>query len=187
MVGLANHTILIAQGRHRARRSTTAPRRSGTRTARCPAASSSSATSPSGGSGSATKPTRLLSARQLASIVESSDDAIIRKSLDGIIQSWNAGAERLFGYTGAEAVGRHISLVIPPDRIAEEDQIIASLKAGRRVDHFETERRHRSGRRIRVSLTISPITDDAGHVVAASKIARDVTRQREAEPSGSAS
>ena len=106
--------------------------------------------------------TRLLSARQLASIVESSDDAIIRKSLDGMIQSWNAGAERLFGYPASEAIGRHISLIIPPERIAEEDQIIASLKAGHRVDHFETERRHRSGRLIWVSLTVSPITDADG-------------------------
>ncbi len=125
--------------------------------------------------------TRLLSARQLASIVESSDDAIIRKSLDGMIQSWNASAERLFGYPASEAIGRHISLIIPLERIAEEDQIIASLKAGHRVDHFETERRHRSGHLIWVSLTVSPITDADGKVVAASKIARDVTRQREAE------
>ena len=126
---------------------------------------------------------RLLAARQLAAIVESSDDAIVRKSLDGMIQSWNAGAERLFGYTPDEAIGRHISLVIPPDRLAEEDGIIASLKAGRRVDHFETERCHKSGRRIWVSLTISPIVDDAGHVVAASKIARDVTEKRGMEDS----
>jgi len=124
---------------------------------------------------------RLLAARQLASIVESSDDAIIRKSLDGTIQSWNAGAERVFGYSADEAIGRHISLIIPPDRIAEEEQIIASLEAGRRVDHFETERRHRGGQRIWVSLTISPIAAEDGQIVAASKIARDVTRQREAD------
>jgi PAS domain S-box-containing protein len=122
---------------------------------------------------------RLVAARQLASIVESSDDAIVRKSLDGTIQSWNAGAERLFGYTADQAVGRHISLVIPPDRISEEDEIIASLRAGRRVEHFETERCHSSGRRLWVSLTVSPIVDDSGRVIAASKIARDVTRQRE--------
>ena len=83
---------------------------------------------------------QLLTARLLASIIESSDDAIISKSLDGIIQSWNAAAERLFGYTAEQAIGRHISLIIPPDRIAEEDHIIASLKAGRRIEHFETER-----------------------------------------------
>ena len=92
------------------------------------------------------KASQLLTARLLASIVESSDDAIISKSLDGVIQSWNAGAERLFGYTAEQAVGRHISLVIPPERIAEEDQIIASLKAGQRIEHFETERLRSDGR-----------------------------------------
>jgi len=124
---------------------------------------------------------QLTSARLLASIVESSDDAIISKSLEGVIQSWNAAAERLFGYTAGEAVGRHISLVIPPDRIAEEDHIIASLKAGQRIDHFETERLHRTGRRILVSLTISPVKDDAGRVVGASKIVRDVTERKRVE------
>ncbi|NOT25488.1 MAG: PAS domain S-box protein [Acidobacteria bacterium] len=120
-------------------------------------------------------------ARLLASIVESSDDAIISKSLDGIIQSWNASAERLFGYTAQQAVGRHISLVIPPDRLAEEDRIVASLKAGERIDHFETERIRSDGRRIFVSLTISPLRDDEGTVIGASKIVRDITGQREAE------
>jgi PAS domain S-box-containing protein len=124
---------------------------------------------------------RLLTARLLASIVESSDDAIISKSLEGIIQTWNAGAERLFGYTAEQAVGRHISLVIPADRIGEEDQIIASLKAGQRVEHFETERLRSDGQRILVSLTISPIKDEGGSVIGASKIVRDVTRQRQAE------
>jgi PAS domain S-box-containing protein len=124
---------------------------------------------------------RFLEARLLASIVESSDDAIVRKSLDSVIQSWNAGAERIFGYTAEEAVGRHISIVIPPDRLAEEDRIIATLKEGRRVEPFETERVRKDGRRIRVSVTISPIKDEAGNVVAASKIARDVTKQRQAE------
>ena len=89
---------------------------------------------------------QLQTARVLASIVESSDDAIISKSLDGVIQSWNAAAERLFGYTAENAVGRHISLVIPPDRIAEEDHILASLKNGQRIDHFETERVRSDGR-----------------------------------------
>ena len=87
----------------------------------------------------------------------------------------------MFGHTAGEAIGRHISLIIPPERIAEEDQIIASLKAGRRIEHFETERLRSDGRRILVSLTISPIRDDAGDVVGASKIVRDVTRQRENE------
>jgi PAS domain S-box-containing protein len=127
------------------------------------------------------KANQLLTARTLAAIIETSDDAIISKSLDGIIQSWNAGAEHIFGYTAAQAVGRHISLVIPPDRIAEEDHIIASLKAGQRIEHFETERMRSDGRRILVSLTISPLKDDAGTVIGASKIVRDVTRQRQAE------
>jgi PAS domain S-box-containing protein len=124
---------------------------------------------------------QFLTARFLASIVESSDDAIISKSLAGIIQSWNAAAERLFGHSAGHAVGRHISLVIPPDRIGEEDRIIANLKAGRRIEHFETERLRSDGQRILVSLTISPIKDETGQVVGASKIVRDVTRQRQAE------
>jgi PAS domain S-box-containing protein len=127
------------------------------------------------------KASQLLTARMLASIIENSDDAIISKSLEGIIQSWNLGAEHIFGYTAAQAVGRHISLIIPPDRIAEEDHIIASLKAGQRIEHFETERMRSDGRRILVSLTISPLKDDAGAVIGASKIVRDVTRQRQAE------
>ena len=124
---------------------------------------------------------QLLTARLLSSIVESSNDAIISKSLDGIIQSWNAAAERLFGYTAAEAIGKHISLVIPPERLAEEDQIIARLRAGQRLEHFETERVRNDGQRITVSLTISPIKDDSGTVVGASKIVRDVTDRRRVE------
>jgi PAS domain S-box-containing protein len=120
-------------------------------------------------------------ARQLAAIVESSDDAIVSKTLEGVIQSWNAGAERLFGYPAAEAVGRHVFLVIPPERRAEEDEILAALRAGRRIEHFETERRHKDGRLVPVSLTISPIRDEAGNVVGASKVARDVTERRLAE------
>jgi len=127
------------------------------------------------------KTSQLLTARLLAAIVESSNDAIISKSLDGIIQSWNAGAERVFGFTSEEAVGQHISLVIPPERIGEEDRIIASLKAGQRVEHFETVRRGRDGRHIHVSLTISPIRDDSGKVVGASKIVRDITERKLAE------
>jgi PAS domain S-box-containing protein len=124
---------------------------------------------------------QLLTARVLASIVESSDDAIISKSLTGVIQSWNNGAERVFGYTAEEAIGRHISLIIPEERLAEEDRIIASLTAGERIEHFETERVRRGGERIWVSLTISPIKDNTGTVIGASKIARDITRQRQAE------
>jgi PAS domain S-box-containing protein len=179
-VGLANHTVLIARdGTERAIDDSAAPIRSED------GALAGSVLVFRDISGRRAwerdEANRLLTARQLAAIVETSDDAIIRKSLDGVIQSWNAGAERIFGYTAEEAVGRHISLVIPPERIAEEDRIIASLAAGRRVEHFDTERRHKSGRAIWVSLTISPILDDQGRVVAASKIARDVTRQREAD------
>jgi PAS domain S-box-containing protein len=124
---------------------------------------------------------RLRADRLLASIVESSDDAIISKSLDGIIQSWNAAAERLFGFTAEQAVGRHISLIIPPDRAAEEDRIIACLKAGQRVDHFETVRRRSDGLPILVSLTISPVNDEVGRVMGASKIVRDITDRKRAE------
>jgi PAS domain S-box-containing protein len=124
------------------------------------------------------KAEQLLTARLLASIVESSNDAIIGKNLDGVIQSWNAAAERLFGFTAEEAVGKHISLVIPPERISEEDQILTRLRAGQRIEHFETERRRSDGQRILVSLTISPIKDDTGNVVGASKIARDITDRK---------
>lgn len=117
--------------------------------------------------------------RLLAAIVESSDDAIVSKSVTGIIQSWNAAAGRVFGYTAEEAVGRHISLIIPPERLHEEDEIMARLLAGERIDHFETERRRSDGTLVAVSLTISPIRDDAGRVVGASKIVRDISVQRE--------
>lgn len=120
----------------------------------------------------------LRDARLLASIVESSNDAIVSKTLDGIIQSWNAAAERLFGFKEEEAVGRHISLIIPPDRLAEEDLIISRLRAGERIEHFETERLRNDGSLIPVSLTISPLHDDSGNVVGASKIARDITARR---------
>jgi PAS domain S-box-containing protein len=127
------------------------------------------------------KASQLTAARLLASIVESSDDAIISKTLDGVIQSWNAAAQHLFGYTADEAIGRHISLVIPRDRLTEEDDIVASLKAGRRIDHFETERVRSDGQRVQVSLTISPIRDATGAVIGASKIARDVTDRKRIE------
>ncbi len=127
------------------------------------------------------KAEELVDARQLASIVEHSGDAIIGKSLDGTIRSWNDAAERVFGYTAEEAVGRNISLVIPPDRLAEEDHIIATLRAGKQIDHFETERVRKDGRRILVSLTVSPIKDDDGNIVGCSKVVRDVTLQRRAD------
>jgi PAS domain S-box-containing protein len=124
---------------------------------------------------------RLASSRLLASIVESSNDVIVSKSLDGIIQTWNAAAERLFGWTAAEAVGRSITLIIPPDRLKEEEEILARLRAGQRVNHFETIRRTRDGRSVAVSLTVSPILDESGTVVGASKIARDISDKKEAE------
>ena len=124
---------------------------------------------------------QLLDARLLASIVESSEDAIVRKSLDGTVQSWNAAAERLFGYDAAEAIGRHISLVIPPDRLSEENEIISRLKAGQRVEHFETVRVRKDGSPVQVSLTISPIRDAEGQVVGASKIVRDITERKATE------
>ena len=127
------------------------------------------------------KADQLLTARLLASIVESSNDAIVGKTLDGVIQSWNVAAEQLFGYTAEEAVGQHISLVIPSERLVEEEQIIADLREGKRIEHYETERLRRDGQRITVSLTISPIKDDAGNVVGASKIARDITERKRAE------
>ena len=127
------------------------------------------------------KASQLHAARLLASIIETSNDAIVAKSLEGVIQSWNDAAEQLFGYSAEEAVGRHISLVIPPERMAEEDQIIASLRAGKRIEHFETERVRSDGERIIVSLTISPIKDDSGNVIGASKIVRDVTDRKRAE------
>jgi PAS domain S-box-containing protein len=127
------------------------------------------------------KASQLRVARLLASIVESSEVAIVSKSLDGIIESWNAAAERLFGYSAAQAVGRHISLVIPPDRITEEDDIVAALKQGRRIEHFETERLRSDGTRVDVSLTISPVKDDAGNVIGASKMALDITDRKRAE------
>jgi len=116
------------------------------------------------------------SARLLASIVESSDDAIISKDLNGVITSWNKGAERLFGYTEAEAVGRSIMMLIPPDRAAEEPRILASVRRGERVDHFETIRIRKDGTPVRVSLTVSPVRDDEGRIVGASKVAREITK-----------
>jgi PAS domain S-box-containing protein len=115
---------------------------------------------------------------RLAAIVESSDDAIVSKSLQGIIRTWNKGAERIFGWKSEEVVGKAINIIIPPDRQHEEPQILARLARGERVDHFETVRMTKEGRLIDVSVTISPIRDASGKVVGASKIARDVTLQK---------
>ena len=117
-------------------------------------------------------------AARLASIVESSDDAIVSKDLNGYISSWNAAAERMFGYSAAEIIGRHITTIIPAERRAEEDHVINEIRQGRRVDHFETVRCRKDGSLIDVSLTISPIYASDGHVIGASKIARDITEQK---------
>lgn len=118
---------------------------------------------------------------RLAAIVESSDDAIISKTLDGVIRTWNAGAERLFGYTAEEAVGKPITLLIPPERLDEERAILERLRRGERVDHFETVRVAKDGRRLDISLTVSPVRDGEGRVIGASKVARDVTERRRSE------
>jgi PAS domain S-box-containing protein len=117
----------------------------------------------------------------LAAIVESSDDAIVSKDLDGIITSWNRGAEAIFGYTPAEAVGRPIALIYPPERLHEENMILGRLRRGERIDHFETVRRCKDGRLLHVSLTISPVRDEAGRIIGASKIARDITDRKRGE------
>jgi len=119
--------------------------------------------------------------RLLAAIVESSDDAIVSKTVDGVIQSWNASAERLFGYSADEAVGRPITMIIPPDRRDEEQEILRRIRAGERTDHFETVRMRKDGRLINVSLTVSPVRDESGKVVGASKTARDITERKKAD------
>jgi PAS domain S-box-containing protein len=117
----------------------------------------------------------------LAAIVESSDDAIVGKNLDGIITSWNSGAERIFGYSAAEAAGRSITIIIPPERLSEEATILERIRRGERVHHYETVRRRRDGTLLDISITVSPITDAQGRVIGASKIARDITAQKLAE------
>ncbi|GEM_PF-706230 len=117
----------------------------------------------------------------LSSIVDSSDDAIISKDLNGIITSWNKSAQRVFGYTAEETVGRSITILIPPERLDEEPQILARLRRGERVDHFETVRRHKDGTLLDISLTISPVRDAQGKIIGASKIARNITDRKRAE------
>jgi PAS domain S-box-containing protein len=117
----------------------------------------------------------------LASIVDSTDDAVVSKNLNGIITSWNTGAERLFGYTQHEAIGRPVLMLIPPDRANEETHILSQLRQGLRVDHFDTVRVRKDGTLIDVSLTISPIRDRTGTIIGASKIARDITARKRAE------
>jgi PAS domain S-box-containing protein len=116
----------------------------------------------------------------LASIVESSDDAIISKDLNGIITSWNKGAERVFGYTSEEAVGRPVTLLIPADRQDEEPAILERIRRGQRVDHYETVRQRKHGSLIDISLTVSPVRNAQGKIIGASKIARDITERNRA-------
>lgn len=117
----------------------------------------------------------------LAAIVESSEDAIVSKNLEGIVTSWNAGAERLFGYSAAEIVGKPVTLLIPPGKQHEEPGIIGRIRAGERIDHYETVRLHKNGKLIDVSLTVSPIKDANNRIIGASKIARNITEQKKTE------
>jgi PAS domain S-box-containing protein len=119
-------------------------------------------------------------AQHFAAIVESSDDAIISKDLDGIIVSWNRGAERLFGYSADEIVGKPVLTLIPKERQGEEPDILARIRRGERIDHYETVRQRKNGTRVDISLTVSPVRDGSGRIVGASKIARDVTEQKRA-------
>jgi PAS domain S-box-containing protein len=116
----------------------------------------------------------------LAAIIASTDDTIISKTLAGIITSWNPAAERMFGYTEAEAVGKHISLIIPPERLDEETFIISQVSKGEKIEHFETLRRAKSGNLVPISLTVSPIKSNMGRIIGASKIARDISDQKRA-------
>jgi PAS domain S-box-containing protein len=120
-------------------------------------------------------------AQYLASIVESSDDAIIGKDFDGIIRAWNPGAQRLFGYTAEEAVGQPVMMLLPADRQSEEVEILERIRVGQRIDHYETVRQHKHGSLIDISLTVSPIKNAEGKIIGASKIARDITLHKRAQ------
>jgi PAS domain S-box-containing protein len=173
IVGLANHTILIARdGTDRAIDDSAAPIRDEKGNVAGVVLSFRDVTEQR-------KAQR--SARFLASIVESSDDAIIGKDMNGVITSWNGAAKRLFGYSAAEAVGRPIAILSPPDRADEMPAILARLKQGERVEHFDTVRRAKDGRLVPISLTVSPIKDEDGEIVGASKIARDISERKSAE------
>jgi len=117
----------------------------------------------------------------LAAIVESSDDAIVTKDLNGIISSWNKGAQRIFGYSAEEVIGKPVAILIPPDRQSEEPGILARLRQGQRIDHYETVRRRKDGTLLDISLTVSPLRNAEGKIVGASKIARDITEQKRAQ------
>jgi PAS domain S-box-containing protein len=170
VVGLANHTILIARdGTERPVDDSAAPIRDDSGTAVGAVLVFRDVTD--------RRRAEEAQAR-LAAIVESSQDAIVSKTLDGVIRSWNAGAERVFGYAPEEAIGRPITLIIPPDRHDEEYEILARISAGERIEHFETIRVSKQGRLIDISLTVSPIRDREGRIIGASKIARDITDRK---------
>jgi PAS domain S-box-containing protein len=120
-------------------------------------------------------------AQLYSAIVEFSDDAILTKNLDAIITSWNRGAQRLFGYTAEEAIGRSVTMLIPADRQDEEPDILSRIRAGERIDHYETIRQRKDGSHLHISLTVSPLKDGAGQIVGASKIARDITERKRAQ------
>jgi PAS domain S-box-containing protein len=122
-----------------------------------------------------------LAAHWLFAIIESAEDAIISKTLDGVITSWNRGAERIFGYEAHEIIGKPVTILIPPDHLDEEPTILAKITSGERIDHYETVRLNKSGQPINISLTVSPIRGADGSVVGASKIARDITARKAAE------
>ena len=117
----------------------------------------------------------------LSAIIESADDAIVSKTLQGIITSWNKGAERIFGYTAAEVIGKSVTILIPEDHIDEEAAILARIRSGERVEHYETVRQRKDGSRVEVSLSVSPIKSADGRIIGASKVARDITKQRQAQ------
>jgi PAS domain S-box-containing protein len=117
----------------------------------------------------------------LAAIVDSAEDAIVSKDLNGIVRSWNKGAQRLFGYSAEEMIGKPITTLFPPERLGEEDMILGRLRRGERVEHYETVRVAKDGRQIPISLTMSPIKDHTGRVVGASKIARDISERKRLE------
>ena len=118
---------------------------------------------------------------RLSAIVQSSDDAILSKDLNGIITSWNQGAERIFGYTSDETIGKPVTILIPADRADEEPPILERIRRGDRIDHYETVRRRKDGSLVDISLTVSPIIDEHGTIIGASKIARDITQRKRAE------
>ncbi len=130
---------------------------------------------------SSTTPSSEEALSHLAAIIESSNDAIVSKTLDGIVKTWNQSAERLFGYTAEEMIGRSILLIIPEDRLSEEKEILSRVIRGERVEHFETVRRRKDGSFIEISLTVSPVKDGSGRIIGASKTARDITDRRRAE------